>query len=125
MRARRRTDCSSRHMIAGLIAAAALIGARCASADTGVGIDLQLGNKLDPTGGAALFECDERGRSWLSDIEHRTPTGYLSPCPDLPPVATASGAWQYHGAIDLGYVHQSGDKHNYLYQRFTDWRNGI
>jgi MtrB/PioB family decaheme-associated outer membrane protein len=112
-------------MIAGLIAAAALIGARSASADTGVGIDLQLGNKLDPTGGAALFECDERGRSWLSDIEHRTPTGYLYPCPDLPPVATASGAWQYHGAIDLGYVHQSGDKNNYLYQRFTDWRNGL
>src|SRR3979490_636406 len=110
MRALCPTDSTSRTLIARLVAAAALIGARCASADTGVGIDLQLGNKLDPTGGAALFECDERGRSCLSDSEHRTPTGYLYTCPDLPPVATAGGAWQYHGAIELGYVHQSGDK---------------
>jgi hypothetical protein len=125
MRALRPTDSTSRTLIARLVAAAALIAARSASGDTGVGIDLQLGNKLDPTGGAALFDCDERGRSWLSDIEHRTPTGFFYPCPQPAPVTTASGAWLYHGDIDLGYLHLSGDKHNFLYERYTDWRNGL
>ena len=96
-----------------------------ATADTGVGVDLQLAAAWDPTGGRGFYDCDIRGRSWLGNLEHRTPSGFLYPCPESPPVITATGAWQFHGRVELGYLHQNGDKNNYLFQRFTDRRDGL
>jgi hypothetical protein len=63
---------------------------RVASADTGIGIDTQQGNKLDPSSGEAYIDCDPQGRSNKTNIEHRTPTGFLYPCPELPAVVTPS-----------------------------------
>jgi len=107
-----------------LLTLAALTAAQIAAADTGVGIDLQQGNKLDPTGGIAYYDCDPSGRSNRTSIEHETPTGFLYPCPEIPPVDTPTGQWSYHGVLDLGELHLSGQTTDYLYQRYTDWRNG-
>jgi hypothetical protein len=96
-----------------------------AIADTGVGVDLQLGNKLDPTGGVGLLGCDPRGGSWLLDTAHRTPTGNLYTCP--PPVRErrAAGDWLLSGEIDFGALNLSGDKDNFLFQRYSDWSDGF
>jgi hypothetical protein len=105
---------------------AALTAARIAAADTGVGIDLQQGNKLDPTGGIAYYDCDPSGRSARTNIEHETPTGFLYPCPEIPPVDTPTGQWSYHGVLDLGELHLSGENTgDTIYQKYNDWRNGF
>src|SRR5580693_1375805 len=74
-------------------------------ADSGVGVDTWRGNVLDPTGGQASQQCDEDGTSWLSPLEHRSPTGNLYNCPPESPLAFALGDWLYYGDVDFGYVH--------------------
>jgi hypothetical protein len=96
-----------------------------AIADTGVGVDLQLGNKLDPTGGVSFLGCDLRGTSWLLDSAHRTPTGNLYTCPPPPQETRSAGDWLLSGEIDLGALNLSGDKGNFLFQRYSDWTDGF
>ena len=71
-------------------------------ADSGVGVDTWRGNTLDPTGGKALAPCDEDGTSWLSPVEHRSPTGNLYDCPWEPPLLRALTDWVYYGVVELG-----------------------
>src|SRR2546425_10524456 len=108
-----------------LLSMAALVLGVPASADTGVGVDLQLGNKLDPTGGVGFLDCDRRGASWFSALAHRTPTGNLYACPPAPPETRSAGAWLLSGEVGLGMLGLSGDKHNALFQRYTDWSNAF
>jgi hypothetical protein len=90
-------------------------------ADSGVGVDTWRGNTLDPTGGQASERCDEDGTSWLSPVEHRSPTGNLYDCPWEPPLLRAVGDWVYYGVLELGYVN-TGDDRFALYNRYSDWK---
>src|SRR5690348_18415434 len=65
-----------------------------AHADTAVGVDTWRANKLDPTAGAASQEIDERGTSWLTAGQHRSPTGNLYMCPAEPLEVSDHGDWR-------------------------------
>jgi hypothetical protein len=105
----------------GGIGAALLLIPVIALADSGVGVDTWRANKLDPTGGMASQMCDDDGTTWLSPLEHRSPTGNLYNCPPESPLALALGDWVYYGDVDFGYVH-TGDDRFALWNRYTDWR---
>ena len=90
-------------------------------ADSGVGVDTWRGNTLDPTGGKALEPCDEDGTSWLSPVEHRSPTGNPYDCPWEPPLVRALTDWAYYGVVELGYVNTGNDRFA-SYNRYSDWK---
>jgi Putative outer membrane beta-barrel porin, MtrB/PioB len=90
-------------------------------ADSGVGVDTWRGNVLDPTGGQASQQCDEDGTSWLSPLEHRSPTGNLYDCPSEPPLVRALSDWVHYGVLEFGYVN-TGDDRFALYNRYADWK---
>jgi hypothetical protein len=90
-------------------------------ADSGVGVDTWRANKLDPTGGMASKQCDEDGTSWLSPVEHRSPTGNLYNCPPESPLAQILDGWLFDGVLEFGYVHAGEDRYA-LWNRYTDYR---
>ena len=90
-------------------------------ADSGVGVDTWRANELDPTGGKASERCDEDGTSWLSPVEHRSPTGNLYDCPSEPPIVRGVSNWVYYGVLQLGYVNTGNDRFA-SYNRYTDWK---
>jgi hypothetical protein len=98
------------------------IAAAGAYADSGVGVDTWRADKLDPTGGQASQACDEDGTSWLSPLQHRSPTGNSYNCPAEPPLAHELGEWLYYGVFQLGYI-GTGDQPYALWNRYSDWRN--
>src|SRR5688500_5483563 len=83
-----------------------------ASAGIGVGADLWRGNRLYPNAGASSEPPDERGTSWLTPGQRRTPTGNLYMCPAEPPQTRVHGEWISYGVIEVGAVVTSGDDHN-------------
>ena len=105
----------------GGVGAALLLIPAIALADSGVGVDTWRANKLDPTGGMASQLCDADGTSWLSPLEHRSPTGNLYNCPPESPLAFRLGDWVYYGVLEFGYVHAGEDRYA-LWNRYTDWR---
>jgi hypothetical protein len=94
-------------------------------ADTGVGVDTWRANKLDPTAGAASQDNDERGTSWLTPGEHRSPTGNLYMCPAEPPVTSEHGDWISYGTLEIGGVATGGDDNNALWNRYVHWDSGL
>jgi hypothetical protein len=105
----------------GAIASVLLLISTIAWADSGVGVDTWRGNTLDPTGGQASQRCDENGTSWLSPVEHRSPTGNLYDCPWEPPLLRALGDWEHYGLLEIGYVNTGNDRFA-LYNRYSDWK---
>jgi Putative outer membrane beta-barrel porin, MtrB/PioB len=105
----------------GGIASTLLFISTIAWADSGVGVDTWRGNVLDPTGGQASERCDEDGTSWLSPVEHRSPTGNLYDCPWEPPLVRALGDWEHYGVLELGYVNTGNDRFA-SYNRYSDWK---
>jgi hypothetical protein len=98
-----------------------LLMSAIAWADSGVGVDTWRGNVLDPTGGQASQACDADGTSWLSPLEHRSPTGNLYDCPPESPLEHVLGPWAYYGVLELGYVN-TGDDRYALWNRYSDWK---
>ncbi|MBS0584004.1 MAG: MtrB/PioB family outer membrane beta-barrel protein [Proteobacteria bacterium] len=92
-----------------------------AHADSGIGVDTWRGNKLDPTGGMNPESCDADGTSWLSPLQHHTPTGNLYNCPSESPLAHELGEWLYYGVLQVGYT-GIGDHPYALWNRYADWR---
>ena len=105
------------------ISAMLALSALPAGADSGVGVDTWLGNKLDPTGGTFTQIPDERGTSWLVPGQRRTPTGNLLSCPAEPPSVDTYGDWLVHGVLQIGGTVTSGDDRNKLWNRYVDWGN--
>jgi hypothetical protein len=105
----------------GGMASTLLLISTIAWADSGVGVDTWRGNVLDPTGGRASEQCDEEGTSWLSPVEHRSPTGNLYDCPWEPPLVRALGDWEHYGLLELGYVNTGNDRFA-SYNRYSDWK---
>lgn len=66
-------------------------GPACAQ-DSGVGVDLQFGNALNPAG---KFDhgCDPDGFTWLAGESKRTPTGFLYACTPATPDYAEDGEW--------------------------------
>jgi len=96
-----------------------------AHADSGVGVDTWRANKLDPSAGATIDGCDQRGTSWLEAGVHRSPTGNLYACPPPPPATAEHGEWRTSGVLSIGAVATGGDDGNALWNRYVDWDGGI
>jgi len=110
---------------AGMTALSLSLACSFALADTGVGVDTWRANKLDPTAGAAGEERDDRGTSWLTPGQHRSPTGNLYMCPAEPPEVTDRGEWQSYGVLSIGAVATGGDENNALWNRYVAWDSGL
>lgn len=95
-----------------------------AAQDSGVGVDMQFGNRIDP-GGQATYGCDERGMSWLRSTPLRTPTGFLYQCAPQLPELKSVGDWLYSATLPLGYVATGGDEDNAQWQRYSGWDEGL
>ena len=106
-------------------ASALLLSVALARADTGVGVDTWRANKLDPTAGAASQDNDERGTSWLTPGEHRSPSGNLYMCPAEPPDVSGHGEWISYGTLEIGGVATGGDDDNALWNRYVHWDSGL
>ena len=102
----------------------ALCCACIAHADSGVGVDTWRATKLDPSAGAAVEGCDERGTSWLLPGQRRTPTGTLYPCPPAAAPTREHGDWRYSGVLQFGYLASGGDDDNALWNRYAFWDTG-
>src|ERR1700738_207369 len=87
-------------------------------ADTGVGVDTALANKLDPSGGQATKVLDPDGTSWLEPGQHRSPTGNLYGTPTEEPNPDRLSVWLIYGTFDIGYLHTTGAK-TALYDRYS------
>src|SRR5690606_24359 len=94
-----------------------------AAQDTGMGVDMQFGTRIDPSGQAPL-DCDERGMSWLRAAPQRTPTGFMYLCPPQAPELEAIGDWLYSGTLSLGFI-AGGDDNNAQWQRYSGWDDGL
>ena len=105
------------------LAAMAWVGTASAQ-DSGTGIDLVFGNKLDPSGGSAHTDCDPRGMSWLREGHRRTPSGALYICaPEV--LEQAVGDWVRSGQLSVGWLHTGGDSNSANWLRFADWEKGL
>jgi len=120
MRAHRRTP--SLHLLSLAIATAIAGGAQ---ADSGVGVDTWRANKLDPTAGASGEARDPRGTTWLSPLQHRTPTGNLYMCPAESPSVRDHGDWISYGTLAIGAIATGGDDGNAQWSRYAAWDSGI
>ncbi len=89
-------------------------------ADSGVGVDTWLANKLDPSGGQATKPLDPDGTSWLEPGQQRSPAGNLNGTPTEEPHPETLSVWQIYGTFDVGYLHATGTK-TALYDRYTRW----
>lgn len=95
-----------------------------AQADSGVGVDTWRATKLDPSAGAGVEGCDERGTSWLVPGQRRTPSGSLYACPPAAVPAHERGDWRYSGVLQFGYLATGGDDDNALWNRYAFWDTG-
>lgn len=117
---------SSSLALAGALSLALAGGGVANAQDSGLGIDLQFGNSLDPNGTAISQECDPRGWSWLSSERKRTPTGFSYRCmPDRDDPDVIDGEWRYLASIGLGYLYLSGDEGNASWQRYNGFDDGV
>ncbi|MFC4821830.1 MtrB/PioB family outer membrane beta-barrel protein [Dokdonella ginsengisoli] len=95
-----------------------------AHADSGVGVDTWRATKLDPTAGANVEGCDERGTSWLVPGQRRTPTGHRLACPPASAPMHERGDWRYSGVLQFGYLGTGGDDGAALWNRYAFWDTG-
>jgi hypothetical protein len=111
----------TRPRILGALLGLALAGSPALGrADSGVGIDTNLANKIDPTAGHSMGVTDLDGTSWLEPGQHSSPTGNLYQVPPVEPDVEALGLWLVYGSLDVGYLHTSGQK-TALFDRYTSW----
>ena len=107
-----------------LVLALAAIPGMAWAQDSGLGVDLQFGNPLDP-GGQNVHGCRPNGSSWLNDERKHTPTGAMFACaPDYPDFKTGQ-AWRYRGTFGIGYISISGDEDNAAWRRFSNYEDGV
>ncbi|MEI8028528.1 MAG: MtrB/PioB family outer membrane beta-barrel protein [Comamonadaceae bacterium] len=100
-------------------------GAGSALADSAVGVDMALGNALNPPGRSAV------PRPLASDgfdtVRH-SPTGQLYGLPyDSPPDdsnKTATG-WEYSGGVEAGVLGGAAGEKNALFRKYKDLKNGL
>lgn len=115
-----RKVCRPRLLVLALATAPGLAWAQ----DSGMGVDLQFGNPLDPSG-LNTTGCRPGGSSWLNDQRKHTPTGALFGCaPDYPDFR-AGDVWISRGTFGIGWLAISGDEDNAAWRRFSNYRDGL
>lgn len=105
----------------------AAIGSLAASAiqaDSGVGVDTQLGNALNPR---TLSSSGERDPNGLGITEYpRTPTGFLHmPAQEVKPPKQTESGWVYSGSIEIGGIYADGDEDNAKFKEYKELDSGL
>ncbi|MBX3590592.1 MAG: MtrB/PioB family outer membrane beta-barrel protein [Burkholderiaceae bacterium] len=104
-------------------AALAPVAAGSAWADSGVGVDTELGNALNPYAIGTTRERDFEGMG-VTPFP-RTPTGWLHRWPPAAPQPTQSpSGWEYSGAIEAGAIFGAGNERSALFRAYKDLDNG-
>ena len=94
-----------------------------ARADSGNGVDTSLGNALNPAGTSSAKEKDPNGLG-IQEFS-RNPSGFLVTRPNLPTVPGKNeSGWLTSGAIEIGGLTVSGDRHEAKFLEYKDLRNG-
>lgn len=98
-------------------------------ADSAVGVDVMLGNVLnpssvDPVSRDAVRHPDNKG---TYDPPARTPTGKLHGNPWLAPqdVSVTEGGWAYFGFVEAGFGVTGGKDNAHGWRRYKDLDNGF
>jgi len=92
--------------------------------DSGLGVDLQFGNDLDPSGMVGTA-CDADGATWLLAERKRTPTGFLYDCvPAADDYRERWNEWFLRGYLGLGYLGLGGDEGSSHLGRFNGFDDG-
>ena len=106
-------------------AAIAQLATGTALADSGVGVDTNVGNALNPrTVSSVRGEKDPDGMGEIPNS--RTPTGLLNQEPSLKkePHET-DGGWQYNARAEVGVLGISGDRDNAKFKEYKDVKSGV
>ena len=104
-------------------AALAPVAAGFAWADSGVGVDTELGNALNPYAIGTTRERDFEGMGVTAFP--RTPTGWLHRWPPAAPQPTRTpSGWEYSGAIEAGAIFGAGNERSALFRTYKDLDNG-
>lgn len=112
-----------KYLAGSLAIALAPLGAGIAIADSGVGVDTNLGNAMNPY---AIGPVRERDPDGMGQEEYRrTPTGFLH----APPFFThdtseSQSGWEYSGSIEAGVLGGDADEKAALFRKYKDLDNG-
>lgn len=116
-------SCLPRRSLMALALVAAIGGAQ--AQDSGIGVDLQFGTDIDPSGLKGIA-CDPDGASWLHADRKRTPTGFLYDCaPDYGNYTEGANGWFRRGSVGVGYLYMGGDETNSTWNRFNGFDDGV
>ncbi|MGI9133909.1 MAG: MtrB/PioB family outer membrane beta-barrel protein, partial [Rhodoferax sp.] len=99
-------------------------GAGPALADSAVGVDMALGNALNPPGRPSVprpLEVD------ADDTVRHSPSGQLYNLPYQAPEdrPKTDGGWEYSGQIEAGVLAGQADLRNAISRKYRDSRNGL
>lgn len=110
-------------LAAGIGVALAQWGAGPALADSAVGVDMALGNALNPPGRSAVPRplADDG-----FDTVRRSPSGQLYGLPydSADGGGKTEGGWEYSGGIEAGVLGGAADSKNALFRKYKDLKNG-
>ncbi len=109
-------------LAAGVGLALAQWGAGPALADSAVGVDMALGNALNPPGRSIVPRAlADDGL----DTVRRSPSGQLYGLPYEPaPASKTAGGWEYSGAVEAGVLTGEPGTRNAVFRKYKDLRPG-
>lgn len=112
-----------KYLAGSLAIALAPLGAGIAIADSGVGVDTNLGNAMNPY---AIGPVRERDPDGMGQEEHRrTPTGFLHAPPFFThDVSESKSGWEYSGSIEAGVLGGDADEKAAWFRKYKDLDNG-
>ena len=98
-------------------------GAGLAFADSAVGVDMALGNALNPPGRSAVPR-PMAGDGY--DTVRHSPSGQLYGLPydNSAETTKTEGGWEYSGGVEAGVLTGDAGKKNALFRKYKDLKNG-
>ena len=102
----------------------ALCSAGTASADSAVGVDMALGNALNPPGRSAVPR--PMAGDGFDTVRH-SPSGQLYGLPydNSAETTKTEGGWEYSGGVDIGILGDDASKKNALFRKYKDLKSGL
>lgn len=99
-------------------------GAGSAFADSAVGVDMALGNALNPPGRSAVPR--PMADDGFDTVRH-SPSGQLYGLPydSASELSKTEGGWEYSGGVEAGVLGGDAGNKNALFRKYKDLKNGI
>jgi len=99
-------------------------GAGSAFADSAVGVDMALGNALNPPGRSAVPR--PMADDGFDTVRH-SPSGQLYGLPydSASELSKTEGGWEYSGGVEAGILGGDAGNKNALFRKYKDLKNGV